>query len=493
MKRQTKELYTNKKQLGFLQATQKNKIWVGGRGSGKTTNIGDTMNLVIQSMPRAKGYLLGKTFSQVFGKFLPEVLDRLSQYGYKEHIDYRNPGHYVVCKQPPKYFQKPFKKPRRYDVSVFFINGFFIDLMSFDRPDLGRGGSYDICWMDEAALIKKDVFDKTLSPLLRGNIREWNHPMRFTQHVYTSRSWTSYGKWVENDMKNLAAEFPEEYYYMETSALDNIEVLGEEYFKKREREMDPLTYAVEILNEETKKLPNGYYPYLDEEVHLYYPENDYNQNESGVWVMSKEGDLDPSLPIEPSFDFNSKFTSASVWQDTGEQLNCLRQFFIKYDHLNVLVDNICDHYINHPTKIAYIYGGKDGNTTRALTSELDYYGLIIKRFKERGWYAVIKADFSWADKEHKVKYEVMNSILRENDPTLPKIRINSHNAMLTFRSMASTPIKGDFQKDKSSELDDSVQQEYATHLGDTVDNYIIPKLKGKVIQGSSFDLKVFTA
>jgi hypothetical protein len=483
-------IYLNPKQDQFLQAFQKTKAWVGGRGTGKTTNIGDHEYDFTIKMPRSKGFLLNKTFGQAYTKTLPEVLDRMRQYGIKEHISEKQPGHYVVCKTPPKWFAEPYKKPRKYDNTITFWNGRMIDLLSFDRPDLARGGSYDSGVLDEAALIDSDKYVKTIRPLLRGDVRKWDHRLRFSLLMYTSRAWKTSGKWIEQNIKRLAAEHPDKFYYMETSAEDNIEVLGKEYFERAKLEMNPIEYAVEILNQPITKLPNGFYSHLDEEIHLYSTAADYDyDDEHGKWHIKEESDINKELPLDVSFDFNAEFTSCTIWQDLRPELNelrCMRNLYVKYQQVTQLVDIICKKYAGHPKKIVNIFGGKDGHTRRTVISEYNFFQVISQKFKDNGWEAYIQADINYSDKEHKLKWEVINLALKEIDPDVPVIRLHEENAKETYISMNNAPIRGDFKKDKKSEDDESVEQEYATHLSDTVDNYVFQKIRKIATKTNSF-------
>ncbi len=505
------DIYLNPKQEQILDAPQKTKVGVIGRGGGKTTLFGDILYEHFHQMPGSKGFLLLKTFGQAYTKSLPEVFDRLSKYGMKEHVGNTDPGHYTVCVKPPKWWGKPFKKPKKYDNSVTWINGMMMDILSFDRPDLNRGGSYDWGLVDEAALIKYEEYTKTIRPLLRGNIKDWDHPRRFSMYIFTSRAWKSSGKWTETKMKQLAAEHPDKYFYTEASAAENIEVLGQEYFERIKLELDPITYSVEIENKPISKLPNAYYQDLDDERHLYDPEYDYEYQDSGSWKITGEKDVNQKLPLEPSFDFNAAFSSATIWQDHRvapttdsdekfetqilNELRCVKNFFVRFGSVEDLVHQICDHYEDHPTKEVNIFGGKDGLSKFKLYNDLTLYQRIESTFQQRGWKTTLCVDISLADVAHKQKHLVLNNVLREINPELPKVRINEQNSKETFISMLGAPVKGDFQKDKSSEKDEDLDQAEATHLSDTFDNYVYPKVLTNFVhqtEGSSDDFGVFS-
>lgn len=485
--KKSKKLYINKKQAQILQARQKTKAAVAGRGGGKTNNIGDHIRMYVDEMPRSKGFLLLKNFGMAYTKSLPEILDRLSSYDFKEHKDNQSPGHYVVCKTPPSWYEKPYKVPRKYNNTVTFYNGTMMDILSFDRPDSVRGGSYDWGIVDEAALINYDMYTITVRPLLRGNTKQWTHPLRFSLIIYTSRAWKKSGKWVEETMKRLAAEDPDNYFYTEFSAMDNMDVLGEEYFERMKKEFNPIKYAVEILNQPIASLPDGYYEYLDEETHAYDPEYQYDYDEVAEHhQIISEKDVHTDVSLDVSLDFNAAFTSATIWQDLREkeinELRCVHNFFVKHTSVVHLVNKICDHYRNHPTQIINIYGGGDGHHRREVISEYTYFEIVANQFRARGWQPNILAQYKYSDMGHKIKYEIMSAVMMENDPELPVMRINSETAKETIISMMNTQILGDYKKDKSAEKDDTIQQEFAPHLSDTVDNYVIPKVKMKALR-----------
>lgn len=505
-----KKIYINQKQYSFLKARQKTRTWVGGRGSGKTRVIGHLLKMMtcgamgIDPMVYrikdkhfgAKIFLLGATYEQILTKFWPEIQEVLEQHGLKEHVGDSDPGHFVVCKKPPEWYGRPQKKPRKYENIITFWNGFTIELLSFDRQDNRRGGSYDAGIIDEAALIDETKYNQSIGSLVRGNVRDWSHPLRFSKFLFTSRAWKQKGKWVETKMKRLAAEHPDDYLYIESSAEDNRAVLGDQYFIDKQREFSPLIYAIEILNKAVEKIPDGFYEFLDEEIHCYSPKYDMDYQDE-KWKIEGEKDLNPGLELDISFDFNAAFTSATVWQEhlPGKndgrsgldssiwELRMLRNFYVKYTLVDKLVENICDHYLKHATKVANIYGGADGHTKWAAMSQYTYYEIIKKKLEARGWTVFVKADVNYSDIEHKIKHLTLNACLRENDPTLPVIRVNEEHGKEYFISMSQAPITGDFKKDKKSEKqknDDGTfvtPQEYATHLSDAGDNYIFPKAK----------------
>lgn len=503
-----KDVYVNKKQLAFLITPQKIRTWIGGRGSGKTRVIaylirimftGLTINLgfkriVYKPFARRRIFFMAPTIDQLKTKIWPEVQDALLEHGIKEHVDMNEPGHFVVGKVPPKHFAQPFKTPKKYDNIVTFINGLSIDLLGFHLNNNKRGGSYDAGILDEALEIDGVQFNKSIRPLTRGNQHSFKHPLKESLFILSSQPWKSKAKWLVTKMKRLAIEFVKDYFYIESSALDNKDVLGELYFENLRRELSPIEYSVEVENNPVTRVPNCYYPYLDDDRHSYTPKVDYKEVGTGKYEISQEHDVNPTIELDCSFDFNAAFTSCTMWQEflpgkndgqTGLarnqwELRCLRSFFVKETLVDDLVDKVARYYRDRKNKVINIYGGADGNHKKKALTERTYYERIRDKFIEHGWACNNRIDMRWADTAHKTKHENLNSVLKENDGRLPVVRINDQAASDVLISMGQSPIKGDFKKDKSSESDENLDQQFATHLGDTVDNYVMTKVKNPI-------------
>ena len=122
-------------------------------------------------------------------------------------------------------------------------------------------------------------------------------------------------------------------------------------------------------------------------------------------------------------------------------------------------------------------------TTNRQNSELTYYEEIVKQFVAAGFTVELMVK-DRLDPFHAMKHFVINKILEENNPALPRVRINKMKCKDVIISIQAAPATGDFQKDKSSERDKTLPQEKATHLSDCFDNWIYPKyhhlIEGKV-------------
>lgn len=481
---QDKKVYLNLKQQALLQSRQKTKTFMGGRGAGKSTLVGVANIMRVLNLPRAKGAMVGLTYNQILTKFLPPQMDMWSRMGFKEYISKNDPGHYVVGRMPPKEWPKPYQPPRKYENVISFMNGTCIELISMDRKDTGRGGNYDWMDFDEAVLINKERHDKELISSVRGNGFRFNHHLHGSSIYTSSMPWLPSGNWVPN-MKDLADAYPEDYFYLESTCFDNLDVLGKDYPKKLERSLPSIVYQVEVKNKRITKLPNGYYEKFDEAVHTYHQRFMYDSGPRGIFTQRPAG-WDTNRRLEVSFDFNAGFNSCIICQETPEgEFRVLKEIYVVGNKVvKDLVDEVCDYYDQYQVcKEVDIYGDATGNRRDAGRAET-FFEQIIMAFEARGWNARSMV-MRKTNEFHRLRWNTINTILAETDPTKPRIRICREECKGLLISVQSAPILSDFSKDKSSErnLPDDEQMN-ATHLSDCLDYIVYPKYH-KAIEGGN--------
>jgi hypothetical protein len=383
----------------------------------------------------------------------------------------------VVGKKPPDNFKAPFQPVKNYENVISFFNGFTIVMLSFDRQNANRGSNFDGGVIDEGVLINKERYDKEIKPTIRGNI--YNFPgshYHLSELFLSSQSWTVAGDWLP-DMEYEAQANPDETFFIEGSAYDNIDTLGEKYINTLEKDLPLLIFQVEVLNQRRKKLPNCFYDEFTEDRHCYFNTYGYDYNEAGQLITRTDStDYDRTLPLEISFDFNAAFNSCIVGQEiikpTGTEARIINNLFVKHKVIKHLVEDLIRYYQGHKN-IILIWGDRNGNNRQA-DSELTFYEQIERQLKEAGFTTRLMVK-DRLDPFHALKHTVINTLLAETDPSLPRIRINQNKCKATILSIQSAPITGDFKKDKRSELVPGLSQEKATHLSDCFDNWIYPK------------------
>ena len=469
MKR-NKGIYLNDKQLQFVYAEQKDRTWIGGRGTGKSYCIGASLRQKMSDLPRSKGFLSSTTYNQILTKTLPPIEEFWKSCGLKEWRSVEEPGHYVIGRRPPKHWITPYSIPRKYQNIISFQNGFTIELLSMDRADLARGGSFDYGEIDEALLVPQEHINKVLLPTLRGRRHKFSHWSHHQFSKYTSRPWKAEGMYL-NDYEDKAKAYPKDYFYLESTAYDNIEVLGEATIKRMEQEMDYLVFQIEILNKKSGLSTHGFYPKFDDSYHTYQPTYIYGEGERGITVLGSS-DRDRTSHLDISFDFGGWFKCCTVWQEEGNT-EYMRDRFSKTQRGTPmdLVDDICMKYADQDNKYVRIWGEPRGHDTGDGGT---MYDKIKNRFLANGWSPKVMASAGSTDL-HEVRYDFVNEVFSEDNPRYPRIRINQETCKDVIIAINNTEVTADFKKDKKNEKNRSFNQEHSTHYTDTIDYYIMQK------------------
>ncbi|HEX8348477.1 MAG TPA: hypothetical protein VF598_00820, partial [Hymenobacter sp.] len=468
-----RRVYVNEKQRQFLSARQKRRTFVGGRGSGKTSVAGHQTRVEMNFLPRAKFFLAGLTYTQLLKNTLPSMRDSWSSHGLRKFDPKSGLGHYVIGKEPPSDWIRPYQAPAGYDNCVSFINGYTLQLISLDRPELARGGNYDGGHLDESALVKREHVAKILRPMIRGNIYRFNHYLHQTFCDYTSVPWLPSGQWVF-ETEEKAKSNPEEFFFLESTAYDNVDVLGEKYLRDLRGDMTQLEWDIEVMNIRLDKVPNSFYPNFKEDTHCRWKTYSYEHDEESGLTLPSSTDRNTKQPLEGSFDFNAAFTSMILCQEHGNEFRCLDELWVKESKTNMLdalVTKFCDEYAGHERKHLIIHGDRNGNN-KQVASNLTHYQTIQVKLAERGWTSQLMVE--GLDPDHRLKHIAINELLAEGNPRRPVIRINRNKCKYLIISILNAPIKPDWRKDKHSE-GQLIAQERATHLSDCFDLIVYRK------------------
>lgn len=449
------------------------KMFLGGRGVGKTTSEGGEQYRCMVEMPRSRGFLSASTYGQILNNTLPGIERKWQEMGMVESEDY------VVGIRPPKGFEKCLDEPRRYENVISWRNGRRILMMSMDRPDLARGGTFTDGAVDEAALTPYSAITKVMLPSLRMGLLEYSSPARGGMRFYTSIPWKPSGYWTLDFEEKMKA-MPEQYLFQEGTALDNIHVLGEEFIQNLEAELPWLEFQVEVMNRRIRKTQDAFYHKFDPDRHTYTARILYDENERGISLAgTSDVNYHSDELLDVSFDFSGWFNCATVWQERRGSKSwfehCLHQFFLKDDQGKImeLIDKICAHYTRHQFKLARLWGEPRGHDKRPDTVET-MYQQIAARFRQNCWLCEVRATAGQA-KTHKERATFINEMLAETNPRLPALRFNDATCKDAIIAMQVTETNAEGGKNKSREKDRAYPQQHAPHFTDTVDNYLTQK------------------
>ncbi|WP_428657588.1 hypothetical protein [Runella sp.] len=464
-------------QISFLEANQRIKGAVCGRGAAKTNTLNHVIGLSARSLPRAKASLNCNTFTQGLEIILEQSEDVWKQYGWHPYDPKTGRGNYVLFRRPPDDWVKPIYAPKKWENVVSFKSGYALQMRSYDRPNSNRGGNDSQNFIDEAGWFKEDWINKIVLPRNRAPLDIDSH-LNLAFYFFTSVPTHAEGQWIWK-YEQLAKDQPKKYRFNEATAKDNYALLAKvpDYIETQREILDPITFAIEMMNERMTALANGFYPSFNQERHVHHGYNYDFDDELGIWHKEHK-DYDPEAALEISMDANAAFTCASVWQESKDHTteHCINALFVKPNaEKSNLVQRLAfkfhETYAQHRKKVVYLWGDRN-LTSKVAQSKLTQQDVFTETLRALGWTVVSRVNgFNWL---HKDKHFFIDEILNEKNPRLPKVRINAKLGTPLIHSIQQAPINDDFTKDKKSETR-SMPQELATHLSDTLDYYVCGK------------------
>jgi predicted RNA-binding protein with PIN domain len=485
------EIEVNDKQADFLEAVffgldakevVKTAGIVGGIGSGKSFSMAMLMIMSKEELPKAKGQFACLTITQFKRSIFPGIKSVwMEHFGLKEYNEKTGQGNFVLWKKPPDDWDVPYQEPEDWENCVAFPNGWVIEACAYKlNPDIHRGRNDDFIFCDEGLLIKREWL-KIMEGRVRANKGKFESNLHWLFAFFSSPPYGSGGDWmfeVEEFMKNE----PDKYFFTQITTKDNAAFLPANYISNLKKKLTRIEYEVEVEGKRLSKMPRGFYPSLDLDKHSNIDEDNFYDEYKGV---------------EASVDFNAHFTSCTIWQDWGDECHCIMNVFVKEPDADMtmsetLAREVARRLAGHERKVIVVTGDRNGNNISAgskkmsdgdLETFFDQFGAVMD---EEGWDTTLDP-LNYNPQKDDV-FLTMQDVLSERDPEQLRLRFHPVNAKSTLVSMQFSPITTDYRKVKASESKSTVQQENATHLGDTVDYYVVWKKNGGVGQSGSFDI-----
>lgn len=538
-----KEIHYNKPQLASLLVGASVEYDVFGRGTGKTTVVAATKTAqsYFKTMPRSTGVIVNATFTQAYSRTLSELIKGWQALGYV--MDH----HFIVGQRPSEQWKKKWKWQGPYAAALDFkyviswYNGAIAKIVSQERPGSSNGINIDWIFGDEAKLLDETKLKTELFPANRGIIPAFDgnphhHGMLFTTDMPVGTA----GRWIlekQKDMdvnvvnsildlqtvryilkhkelpgarKPIAAEIEKQIkvidaeinelrhgllFYQEASALANIHALGVDYIKQQLRDTTRFQFDTQILNIRPKKLEDGFYADLNEEVHGYFAENESYFDNREIDPLNagldcrKDKDLDWELPLHIALDYNRRIHPLVVGQDDKDGFirtkNAMHALYP--GKLKEVIKLFTDYYKTFKRRLVYYWYDHtavgDDNETRKCDE-------VVGQLEKAGW-TVIRMYMGKAP-AHEAKYRMWGHLLT-NDGHYPKrFAMNRENCRYLILSMyqSQAELKKDgFGKNKKSEHDPNFPAEESTHYGDAEDQLYY----GMLESGLSYSNEVKTS
>lgn len=532
MKSSTNKIYFNPAQRKYMSIRANSSCIIAARGIGKSEGI-DAQELIdnVLLMPRSLGAIITPTYTKLLRNTLPAVLHGLSRLNFRKHST-GSPGHFTVGTTPPKHFKRPYIEPSSYENCMVFWNGTCVQFISQDGVMSANSMSLDWVIGFEAKFLNKKKIDEEIIPANRGNKQYFGDCFKHHGiHYSTDRPTLESGLWLF-DLKNLmdttlysaVVDCYDEltrvkqklaiaidngnnasvnyyngeikkirsdlnlfranlFYYDEFDSLENIDVLGVEWFFNMKRVLPPYLFLTSVMNMDVRKVSNCFYPFLSEKKHCYVPDNsaftlsqEFGQIPKQLRNCLNDGDLRFDEPLIISFDYNSAINNIVVSQVHDNEHRTVNSMFVKTPRkLSDLVQFFCDYYAGFLLKeFVYYY---DSTAVWETASQSEKYFETVLRILDKNKWTGLAINLGNPER-HDVKYQVFAEAFTGNPEYLsPSFNQYNNEELILAMKQAKTRItRNGFEKDKSLEKkEDSINQpdEFKTHITDAWDtNYL---------------------
>lgn len=490
----------------------------GSRGSLKTWLAGSLYILRrVYEMPRSTGAIVGISFEHLMDNTLPPLKSFFASRGIIEG------EHYVIMKRPPDHWPKPYSGvlDPAYKHAWTWSNGTTIQLISLRRKASANGVSAQWAYFDECKFMDQAELEDEIFPIIRPI--EISDPIFKNCSGYLSKffstdknadpvniKWllkkrelvnhrkvdlvkslqlglydlleqlenckktdeTRLKKQIYEDEKLLARLRSKLVYVCEVNADDVRPILGDKWYHSKKRSARKRDWDVIYLNKDPDTPGEAFYPSFAKEVHV-YRHND---------------DIDPTGIFITAFDYQHTVAPMPIAQigplpgSSEASLNYVDEFYALYpDGLREAVRKFCSRYNNHLTKaIYYVY---DHTAIGKRLEAETYTVIVIDELEKHGW--TVYPIYTGQAPEHYDKYVDTKDWMENSKGDNMDIRINERckKLIISIQGSAAKTVGNKTKKDKSPELEQSLDQSETTHFSDSFDMINDAVLKQKLITG----------
>lgn len=525
------KLYLNRPQALAELLLCKNEKYILGRGLGKTTGIvAPRLIHLSRAMPRTAIGLVGASYVQLMTRILPGVIKGWMDRGFIEGRDF------FVGSYANKEFgwDRPFKPPINTQYIIHTCFGGCIVLISQDRPGSANGLDLSALVGDEAKFLNKKRIDEEIIPAMRGEAHLYGHLAAYRSTLFTSDMPNTYaGEWLLgeptpadiineicyaqlklNEWKANWNTYTPDYQEklktestkiegmlnalrkrqpinLRASSLQNINVLGAEYFEDLLEVMDTNEFVQSVLTIRKLRSDKCFYADLSESKHGYHPQPssfmetlgyDWRKLEVREFRMDEEFDYEHA-PLHISIDSGGSFNCIVVGLWDGRELKYINNIWKAYPaKIKDVVLEFKQYYKHHRRKELFFYYDQTSTGTRT-ESELTVAQIVMQTLKssEHGSWNVNDV-YLRATPTYQARYEMWAQVLRGVHPIVRSFGYNMLNTREWSESCFGAEVddqqnngRSKLIKVKSSEKrnqrtgDWNIPQQRATHLSEAGD------------------------
>lgn len=462
---------------------------IGGRGGGKSTIGAILLVEIVNELPQSRGQLAFTNVTKFKRAVMPGIKANLRDlYGLVPYNFKTKRGDYVLWREPPEEWDRPYQEPDNWENCITFDNGTVAEVCGYQMdPDAHRGRNDDWGMIEEALKFKEEWLSVFL-PCIRANIGKYDSPLHLLAVYLTTPPYGSDASWLYKWETEFLKGDPT-YFFKFIKTIDNQINLPPDYILSLKKTLHKIQFKVEVQGERIVRPEKSYYPTFNREKHA--PEQ-----------LDGKPLYNPNLPLVASVDFNAHFTSTTLFQKPDPEgiLHKGVKSVFTYepdDNINIsqtLARKMAEELKDHKDRRIILTGDRNGANKSAQARFVD--GKYLTPFDE------MEIELTAAGFEVFVqpilvnplgfdRYQMMSDVFSEKEGTFMTLEFDVVDAFSTVLSIEFTPINPDYSKNKKSETDGS-DQALATHLSDTVDYYceFVRQGGGSFFGHSGFDFDI---
>lgn len=487
---------------------------LGPRASGKTTGgIGPRIAHLSEAMPRSQAIFFSDTFERIHDKLIPNIVSFIeNEMGYVDGQDY------VAFKKPPEHFADSLIKLNKFDHVLSFASGFRLCCASQKVSGSANGYNAQALIVDEAKFVKPETLTTEVLPAIRGARRYFGHLPEYASQWYFTDKWEGDINWllklrdhhmnlklikavtslqlhiyelkeIENDIgadKKIKAKIlhlenklqtvrRDLVYVCDAEPFENIDNLGDKYYRDLRRNMSELQYEISILNRDPDKVAHSFYPAYIPIKHDYHTET----NE----------DIDLNKPVVVALDYQWRITPLVAGQfgilpgKLHTSFNILAGVHSLHEEeggIEKTIGNFCELMKSLGYCYNVVYYVYDHTAVAKSPATKPFYILVEDAFRKRGW-SVNFVNIGKAS-EHNLRFESFKQMMvKEGDNS---IRFNYGRTSYLRKAVqlaGAISSSGKTKKDKSKEKNLSVPATDTTDYTEALDQLLWAAVELKMI------------
>lgn len=490
---------------------------LASRATFKSSVGGGLFNIRrVFEMPRSTGVGVGLTFNHLYENTLPPLKAFLLANGFVEDI------HFSICKPPPPNWPKPYLGvvDRKYTNTMTWYNGTSKQFISLRRKASANGVSCQWGDFDEVKFMDQKELEDEIFPIFRGNEKYFKHCSGYLSKFFMSDKnadpvkikWLLKKRELVNHKKvqivlSLALEerrLKAEYnaasktrkaelkvdihavetrlailrsnlvYVSEISANDVRPILGEKWFKDKQRNTSEHDFKTTYLNEDPDRPGEAFYPAWDTNKITY----------------EMDGDIDSDKPLIIACDYQHTIAPIAVAQintlrgKDKPSLNYVSEVYTLQAEggLRLAVKKFCTKFSTHGFKhVYYVYDHTAISTRQDAES---FYKIVIDELELNGW-TIWEVYTGQAPKHYQKYVDTIEWMENKNGDNMDiHISRRCKKTIISITGAAAATIGKETKKQKKDETIYQLDQSETTHFSDDFDMINDAVLKQKLINES---------